>query len=185
MGHMGRKVIKKETLKMAQAFEYYYTLGDDRSLGKVAEHFGVTQTTIENWSTSFNWQERVYQRDMSVAQRMQEKTVKEIANTKANYRKIISVAVKEFVKKLTRSDEEGGCAVDLTKIQDLERLVKLDLLLMGEITERKDISGTQKVAAAVVSTADKEAAMALAKAILAEVNAADDDDEEVEQGGGS
>lgn len=173
---MGRKVIKHETARMAQAFEYYYSLGDDRSLGKAAVQFGVTETTIENWSTSFGWQERVQQRDIEVANTMHKKTVKEIANSKANYRKIIAIGIKKFAEKLM--DDEGG--VDLTKIQDFERLVKLDLLLMGEITERKDISGTQKVAAAVVSSSDKEAAMALAKAILAEVDAACDDEEGVD-----
>lgn len=169
---MGRKIIKKESLLMAEAFEYYYAMGDERNLAKVAEKFECTDTTVGNWSTSFNWQERVQQRDMLIAGEMQKKTIKEIAKTKANYRKIVSVAIQKFSKKLLEDD--GG--VDLTHIADLEKLVKLDLLLMGEVIDKKEIVGTATVA--LLTDADREAAKALAEAMKEQILKAVSEDEE-------
>ncbi|MBA7491670.1 hypothetical protein ES702_02218 [subsurface metagenome] len=42
----------QENLKHREAaFEYYYGLGSDRSLSKVARQFKVSETNIKEWST--------------------------------------------------------------------------------------------------------------------------------------
>lgn len=169
---MGKKTIKRESLQMAEAFEYYYSLGEERNLEKVAVHFGCTDTTVGNWSASFNWQERIQQRDILVAGEMQKKTIKEIAKSKANYRKIVGLAIQKFAKKLV---EEDGAGIDLSHISDLEKLVKLDLLLMGEVVDKREITGTTTVN--LLTEEDRRAAMELAEAMKAHITQAVSEDE--------
>ena len=121
----GLNVIKKETLKHKEAYEYYYSLGDERSLQKVADEFGVTLKAVAQWNMSFNWQERTVQRDTEIGKKLQEKTIDTILNEKANYRKIIKLAVGQIVESMR--------AGEMTyKIQDLDKLIRLDMYLLGE-----------------------------------------------------
>jgi len=41
------------------ALEYYYLLGKERTLEKVAEKYGAGLDTVQKWSSSFGWKERV------------------------------------------------------------------------------------------------------------------------------
>lgn len=121
----GLNVIKKETLKHKEAYEYYYSLGSERSLQKVADEFGVTLKAVAQWNMSFNWQERTVQRDTEIGKKLQEKTIDTILNEKANYRKIIKLAVGQIVENMR--------AGEMTyKIQDLDKLIRLDMYLLGE-----------------------------------------------------
>lgn len=118
----------KETLRHREAFEYYYGLGEARSLVSVARQYNVSERTIARWSVEFAWQERIEQRDIENARRLEKKTDTTVVNEKANYRKIIKAAIADFVRRI----QSGQVAVE--SVTDLERLVKLDLLLMGETT---------------------------------------------------
>ncbi len=43
----------------ADAFDYYFVLGSDRSYQKVADHYGVTKRAVTKRATRDRWQERV------------------------------------------------------------------------------------------------------------------------------
>lgn len=117
-----------ESLRMREAFEYYYSLGGARSLQQVAKKFTVSETSARKWSAAFNWQERVVQRDIEISKGLEKKTNTTILNEKANYRRIIRDAIR------------GIGEIKITNPKDLDTLVKLDLLLMGEATEKSDLS---------------------------------------------
>jgi hypothetical protein len=119
----------KETLKHKEAFEYYYSLGAGRNLPSVAVQCGVSEKSVATWSKTFDWQARIEQRDMENAKRLQKATDDTVVAVKARYRKIVQTAIGDFVKRM----KEGE--VKVISIMDLERLIKLDLLLMGEATE--------------------------------------------------
>jgi hypothetical protein len=38
-----------------QAFAFYYSLGESRTLARVAQEFGVKESAVEAWSSYFNW----------------------------------------------------------------------------------------------------------------------------------
>lgn len=116
----------QETLQHKEAFEYYYSLGTQRNLIAVHVWFKCGKRTVEIWSKAFNWQERVIQRDIELSKGLEKKTNTTILNEKANYRRII----KETIGKM----EE----ISINNTKDLETLVKLDLLLMGEATEKNE-----------------------------------------------
>lgn len=117
-----------ETLQHKEAFEYYYALGENRSIPQVAQKYAVSVPAVKKWSKSHNWQERVVQRDIEISKGLEKKTNTTILNEKANYRRII----KETIAKMA--------GVEVSNIKDLDTLVKLDLLLMGEATEKNETS---------------------------------------------
>lgn len=181
MGKM--KKTKRETLLMTQAFEYYYSLGDQRSIRKVAEYIGRAERTVQNWSDSFGWRERVAQRDREIAEEIARKNIKDIAESKQNYRKIIKMAVSRFVQSLTETDEDGKPKLKIDSIADLERMIKLDLVLMGEVTEISKVQNENKGAG--LTDADRELVRELAQAIIQDIQAANTaDNEEVSADGG-
>lgn len=141
----GLNVIKKETLKHKEAYEYYYSLGSERSLQKVADEFKVTLKAVAQWNMSFNWQERTTQRDTEIGKKLQEKTIDTILNEKANYRKIIKIAVGQIVDNMRNGDISY-------RIQDLDKLIRLDMYLLGENDSSVKIENNHSL-----SDSDKEA----------------------------
>ncbi len=124
----------KETLKHQEAFNCYYSLGPKRGYTEVARNLAVSRTAVAEWGRAFAWQERVEQRDAENARRLEEKTNDSVVATKANYRKIVRAAIGRWVENYKAK------AVNLDTAADLERLIKLDLLLLGEATERGEYS---------------------------------------------
>lgn len=119
----------KETLKHREAFERYYVQGASRSLTSLAGDCGVSEKSVKAWSQAFDWQARIAQRDLENARRLQKATDETVVAVKARYRKIVQGVIADFVKRF----KDGEIAVNT--VTDLERLLKLDLLLMGEATE--------------------------------------------------
>jgi len=51
------KRIERELQK--QALGFYYSLGDSRTLARVAQEFKVKESLVISWSSAFNWKKRV------------------------------------------------------------------------------------------------------------------------------
>lgn len=64
------QIVIRDSWKLAEkmvhttAFEYYYNLGEKRSLAKTARYMKVQDETVKKWSSKFHWVERVRERDM-------------------------------------------------------------------------------------------------------------------------
>jgi hypothetical protein len=152
-----------ETKRHGDAFDYYYSLGAERSCQKVANKFTVSRTSVNKWKTSFNWHERVIQRDIEINRKTEAKTNKAIVNTKADYRADIKknreelVVIRSRFEKLiadaTAKIAAGEIAIkdvseldrvasSLKKLHDLDKdYINLDLKLIGEdIPDRSDLN---------------------------------------------
>ncbi len=57
------KVTPVENETQRRAFAFYYSLGPERSLAKVAEMFLVHEGTVKNWSALFGWKKRLEEQD--------------------------------------------------------------------------------------------------------------------------
>lgn len=145
--------LSKENELQRKAFELYYGLGDKRSLRAVAETIGRTERTVAGWSRSFNWVARVTQRNIEDAQNSKEaKITAELTDVRTKYRILINNLMADFSKDIAQGK------VKVKNINDFERLVKLDMLLMGEATERVENGGSQEL-----SQADKDRLDEIAK----------------------
>ena len=117
--------LKKETLRHQEAFDFYYSLGDDRSYAKVADRFNVSTGTVTKWAGSFSWQRRVVERDRKIALQMQREMDKQIKKKKKNYRKIIQATINKYVENFKAGK------VEVTSIKDLIALIECDTKLMA------------------------------------------------------
>jgi len=135
----------KETPEHIKIFELYYSMDNDRSLSKLREKLMSPECpqnvpslkTLKRWSVAFNWQERIEQRDIENSKTLKNKLSKKVdrikVNSKADYRALVKKVVIEFEKRL-----KAGKII-ISKPQDLNIMAQLDLLLMGEATERDEI----------------------------------------------
>jgi len=141
-----------ETPKHKEAFEIYYALGVNRSLPRLRQELTKrwtgkipSLTTLKNWSSAFNWQYRVQQRDIENAQKLKEKINLDVVNSKADYRKTIH-AMHQMLKKSLKEYVERNKPAEIKTVRDLarvadilEKLVTLDMKLVGETEEAKEI----------------------------------------------
>ena len=148
--------LSKENGLQREAFEIYYQLGDKRSLRAVAEHVGRTERTVAGWSRAFSWVDRVSQREIEDAKNnATDKATLDSKTTdiKTRYRIMINNLMAMASRKIASGE------LKIRNVQDFERVVKLDMLLMGEVTER----GEQVGASTELSQADKDRLDAIAK----------------------
>lgn len=138
--------LSKENTLQREAFEIYYMLGDKRSLKAVADKIGRTERTVAGWSRSFSWVDRVKQKEIEDARNEGTGALNsQTTDVKVRYR----ILMNNLLAKASEKIAKGELAV--RNIQDLERVVKLDLLLMGESTENTTTNNTTEL-----SQADKE-----------------------------
>lgn len=148
--------LNKENPLQREAFEIYYQMDDKRSLRAVAEKIGRTERTVAGWSRAFNWVDRVSQRELE-EHKNEEKTNSILAQTvdiKTRYRIMINNLMAQASRKIAKGE------LAIRNVQDYERIVKLDLLLMGESTERNETTGTNTTE---LSQADKDRLDEIAK----------------------
>jgi len=163
MEQVYRKKPTRESGRQAQAFEYYWGLGNTRTLKKVAEYFGVSQRTVENWSMSFNWRRRINMRDLEIADDMSEDSIKKIADIKAKHREMVDAnlivlrkKLNYYMREMQKYDKQVEKAISagqkipeppkslqienagalLQTVSAFEKMIRTDLLLVGEDTER-------------------------------------------------
>lgn len=146
--------LSKENSLQREAFEIYYQLGDKRSLKLVAEQVGRTERTVAGWSRAFSWVDRVSQREIEENKNNADNNsiLAQTVDVKTRYRIMMNNLMAHASRKIASGE------LKIRNVQDLERVVKLDLLLMGESTEK-----TEQVGSTELSLADKERLDAIAK----------------------
>ncbi|MFW9872696.1 MAG: hypothetical protein ACFFG0_06295 [Candidatus Thorarchaeota archaeon] len=136
-----------EGIRHIEAFEYYYVLGDKRTLRAVGKKFKVSEQSVSKWSASFNWHKRVEQRDIEIATKLERKTNRTILNTKADYRKeiknnllIVKALLSSAIKEIKAESIKANNVYDVNNLLTaFEKLVNLDLKLIGE-AEQLDVN---------------------------------------------
>lgn len=122
---MAIKQTQIETLEMREAFEHYYQLDTKRSYKLVSEKYGRSITTIKRWALSFQWAKRVEQRDIEVKKEVSKRSTEAVVNSKALYRETIATLTETFIR------EVHAGKVKIRSVLDFEKIVRLDMELMG------------------------------------------------------
>ncbi|MBT9131209.1 MAG: hypothetical protein DDT42_01345 [candidate division WS2 bacterium] len=128
----------EETLRHQSAFDYYYSLGEERNIPKVAQKYCVSTAAVFKWSKAHNWQLRIQQRDIENARELEKRTNKEVVDAKADFRKTIQVLHQILKKSINEYIQRNQPAVvydikDLEKVSNiLDKIVRVDMGLVGE-----------------------------------------------------
>lgn len=124
----------KETLRHKEAFEYYYTLGRERSLVKVAQEFSITKEAAAGWSSAFKWQERVAERDARIAKKLSENSEDNELEMRTRQLKLIRATHSVYAGALQSRDT-------VPTASDFVKTAQLELLLRGHATNKIEFDG--------------------------------------------
>lgn len=139
-----------ETLRHKEAFEYYYKLGDKRSLVQVKQKFSVSEVSVNKWNKLFGWQQRVKERDEQNALALAKKNDSKLIRDKVKDLKLVEVAKEVWQQQLT-----GRIAIECpnckhqysvpvaskgvkAQFRDLDTFIRLSEFLSGEADSRPE-----------------------------------------------
>ena len=122
---------------------------------KVGQKVGVTKQSIERWSITHKWQERVQTKDAEINKRADAAQTKSLSLRKVEYSEIVQGGINLWNKKLKGEKQKcphcgkpidiAGKDLVIDRVGDLERLVKLDLMLSGEVQSSDQLGVDQVV----------------------------------------
>lgn len=124
----------KESARAKKGFEIYYKLGPDRSLAEVGRKLGISKVSVEKMSSAHSWVERVEKRDSKVSETALDNHDEMLAQAKRENFEIIRLAKEKLKAKIKKIEKDGG--VFDVSLTEFERLAKLELLMLGDPTER-------------------------------------------------
>ena len=137
---------KTETIEMKRIFEAYYVMGKERSLSKIVEQEKISMTTAKRYSSAFNWVKRIEQRDLVNMKAMEKRTDEIVVNSKAQYRTTIKTLTDKFIEEVNKGN------ITIRNIADFEKIVKLDLELMGVNVESEMVDNVSSLVNALKSS---------------------------------
>ncbi len=128
----------REEQKHREAFEHYFTLRQTghnitEAVKQVADNFGFSETTIWKWKKRLRWDEKESIRAAEVDRRVSERLNEKLVDFKVNYLILLNDLVNDVIQK---REEKGKSSFTIRSVSDLERIIKLSLLLHGEATDR-------------------------------------------------
>ena len=121
--------IARETRQHQQAYEVYRDMGPSRTLSGVAAQLGVSPTSVQRWSKSFDWPRRAKTYDADVARKTVDIAEKQGVETEAKARARNLKLVQMGLMKLAQALASGDVRFQLS---DLDRLLKLEALINGQ-----------------------------------------------------
>ncbi len=132
---MASQLLKTETLRHKQAFEYYHKLGEKRTLPQVSQQYAISLVTAKQWSASFHWADRVIERDEIVADAIARHATNDTIKERSQILQTTQMVMADFTKR-AHPDYDGDNKITIMTGIDYERMAKLYLLMMGEVTDR-------------------------------------------------
>ena len=124
-----------ENQEQFDAFMQYYNDGEARSLEKTSIVINRPLKTLQSWSSKFQWQKKMAQLDLEIIKKSQAKMIKEAVKQKDDYRKIVRACLSKIMKADTKE-----LLVKPKNVNDIVNLIKMDLVLMGEASDKQDIN---------------------------------------------
>lgn len=138
-----KDALKNETETHIRAFMYYYLMGKDRTYESVAEKLGVTKQSIYKWSQSFNWMDRIKEYDSMQTNLITQEIGETLAEVKSKYTGLIKQLIDTYMVRVN-----AGQMVGITNVNQLEKLMRLNLEILGE-TDRQNDNMINKLAEAI------------------------------------
>ena len=126
----------KEFQRHHEAFELYFSFiqskkSKSESIIRVASEYNVANSTMWRWHKEFNWDNRAHLRNIEINKQVEKKTNTTIADNKAKYLTFIHKLLDDWKKKV----DKGEVPVEITSPSDVDKIIKLALLLQDEAGE--------------------------------------------------
>jgi len=106
------------------AFERYYALGEKRSFARLAREVEVSVASLKAWSRKYGWQDRVRERDATVARQVADQSIQSLMDETSRNKRIVQMAL----VRLARAIANGQIRMQMG---DLDRLIRLQSFLDG------------------------------------------------------
>lgn len=118
------------------AFEYYFSLGQDRSYRNVAEHFGVSKTAVGNLAEKENWQKRVTDLEKKVHNAVEQKITETLEQMSERHIRMCKLIQKKALETL----KTMPLTTAIEAVRALDSSIKQERLIRGEPTDRSAVS---------------------------------------------
>ena len=129
----------KETNRQRRLFEYWHALGPKRTFNAVEDEFKVSAATVRKYAERFGWEER----SLALSSAKFEELVKDTESEVSRMRDEVISILRFMYRKVAEFNPDGTVkSVRLGKVRnlaDLEKLVKLFLLMSGAPTENEKL----------------------------------------------
>lgn len=130
-----------EEQKHLDAFEKYFELrqsgeGKTKAVSLVALEFNLSETTIFTWKKQLNWDDREAVRSAEINREVQRNNNSTIIDNKTKYLSYVHAALNKVIE--VKPDGSVDIKLDVDRVSDLDKLIKLGLLLQGEATDRTE-----------------------------------------------
>lgn len=123
---LNAKAAAGESFEQKMGFETYYKLGTKRSLDHTAKQLGRSKRAVEEWASKGRWSARVKERERAAAEYLlMQRSAEEEAKTKTNHLTLVDATISQWSKKLLANE------IKITKVEDLEKLIKMRWELAG------------------------------------------------------
>jgi len=126
----------KEFQRHHDAFELYFSYiqsnkTKSESIIGVASEYNLANSTMWRWHKEFNWDERAHLRNIEINKQVEKKINNTIADNKAKYLTFIHKLMDDWKRKV----DKGEVPVEIKSASDVDKIVKLALLLQDEAGE--------------------------------------------------
>ncbi len=119
--------IKRENKTMAEAFELYLSMGpDERSYRLVAKKIGKSEKAVQMWAQSFQWQDRLKEREEKQNKLTANRIDETAAQRRARHAKIAFEMTDKIYNELKDTSYLEAKPSDLARFVTLEREIHGD-----------------------------------------------------------
>jgi len=148
--------LENETDRQHEAYELYFSLGDSlpvrQRVIKIEKELDIAYATIFNWRKVLKWDERCAERKKKVRRRVELRTERDMVETRARYLDIIDGIINQYLDRTELNPED---IIQINNTVDIDRILKLGLLLMGEATSRSEGKTPEEIKAEVKKRAEE------------------------------
>lgn len=128
----------KESAQAYEALSLYLSMGAERSLRKVAQELGKSNTLISRWSSAWNWQKRSRDYDNEIARQKLEEQRKDTEKMQKRHIQTAMLLQKKAVEALDKLSFEELSARDIIRFisfgAELERETRKESIGAAEGT---------------------------------------------------
>ena len=122
--------LTKTADEQLKAFYHYYNMGQSRKMSDLSSVMGLSENKLKGWRRRFNWDRRIKALDSKVVGYIDEKFGDLYSEVKGICQQVI------FDLMQTAKDDIESGELKIESVKDLETVMKMDLLLRGDATER-------------------------------------------------